>query len=105
MNFTSIRIEGAILSADLLDKIARDEYFGQRPVNFGNSPAIKVKDEMATTWARFQDAKRGKLPAEPNMGVLKADLESMRDIFFDDPPRFKVVVETLKGWEEFFNRT
>jgi hypothetical protein len=55
MNFPSIRIEGAILSADLLDKIARDEQFGQRPVDFGLAPGAKVKDEIAAAWADTKD--------------------------------------------------
>lgn len=55
MLFPSIRIEGAILSADLLDKIAREESPGQRPVDFGLPPGAKVKDEIAAAWADTKD--------------------------------------------------
>jgi hypothetical protein len=49
--FPSIRIEGAILSADILDKIEREDLPGQRPADFGLAPATKVKDEVAAAWA------------------------------------------------------
>jgi len=43
MNYPSIRIEGAILSPDILDRI--EEAPGQRPADFGLDNA--VKDEIA----------------------------------------------------------
>ncbi len=51
MTFPSIRLEGAILTADLLDAIAREDKHSQKPANFGLDPSIKVKDEIASTWA------------------------------------------------------
>jgi hypothetical protein len=51
MNYPSIHIEGAILSADILAKL--DELKGQKPADFNlNSP---VKDEIARAWADAQD--------------------------------------------------
>jgi hypothetical protein len=41
--FPSIRIEGAILSADILDKIEREDLPGQRPADFGLAPATHEK--------------------------------------------------------------
>jgi hypothetical protein len=61
-----------------------------------------------SAWARYEDARRGSLrllPAGENMGDLKADLESMREMFFDEPPTFDVVVDTLRAWEEAFNKS
>ncbi|MBB5353827.1 hypothetical protein HNR46_004091 [Haloferula luteola] len=58
-------------------------------------------------WARYEDAKRGTLrllPAEKNMDDLKADLDSMREMFFDEPPAFDAVVTTLREWEDAFNQ-
>jgi methylase of polypeptide subunit release factors len=55
MLFPSIRIEGAILSADLLQKIAGDDLPGQRPADFGLPPGVKVKDEIAAAWADAKD--------------------------------------------------
>ncbi|MBI2506242.1 MAG: restriction endonuclease, partial [Candidatus Latescibacteria bacterium] len=53
MNFPSIRIEGAILSPDILDRL--EEAPGQRPADFGFEPSAKVKDEIARAWADAQD--------------------------------------------------
>lgn len=51
MTFPSIRLEGTILSADLLDAIERTDKHGQDTRDFGFEPGTKVKDEIATTWA------------------------------------------------------
>jgi len=53
MNYPSIRIEGAILSPDILDRL--DDATGQRPADFGLDNSAKVKDEIARAWADAQD--------------------------------------------------
>ncbi len=53
MNFPSIRIEGAILSPDILDRL--EDIHGQRPVDFGFDSSTKVKDEIVRAWADAQD--------------------------------------------------
>ena len=53
MTFPSIRIEGAILSPDILDRI--EDAPGQKPADFGLDPSAKVKDEIARAWADAQD--------------------------------------------------
>ena len=53
MNYPSIRIEGAILSPDILGQI--EELPGQRPADFGLDASTKVKDEIARAWADAQD--------------------------------------------------
>ena len=53
MNYPSVRIEGAILSPDILDRI--EELPGQKPADFGLDSAIKVKDEIVRAWADAQD--------------------------------------------------
>lgn len=55
MKFTTIRIEGAILSADILDKIEQGELGGQLAKDFGFETNIKVKDEIVRAWADAQD--------------------------------------------------
>jgi len=55
MKYTTIRIEGAILSADILDKIEQGELGGQLSKDFGFDSKIKVKDEIARAWADAQD--------------------------------------------------
>ena len=47
----SIRLEGSILSADILDAIERGERAHQLPKDFGLDPSAKVKDEIADAWA------------------------------------------------------
>jgi hypothetical protein len=53
MNYPSIRIEGAILSPDILEKL--EEAPGQKPADFGLDGGVKVKDEIARAWADAQD--------------------------------------------------
>ena len=56
MKYPSIRIEGAILSADILDKIEQGELLGQKPKDFGFvSTNVRVKDEIVKAWADAQD--------------------------------------------------
>ncbi|MBL9152828.1 MAG: hypothetical protein JNK37_10095 [Verrucomicrobiales bacterium] len=47
----SIRLEGSILSADILDAIERGERSFQTAKDFGLEPSTKVKDEIADAWA------------------------------------------------------
>ena len=49
MSYPGIRIEGAILSPDILDRI--EELTGQKPKDFGLNSKTNVKDEVANTWA------------------------------------------------------
>ncbi len=55
MRYPSIRIEGSILSSDILDAIERDEKGFQKPKDFGLNVSAKVKDEIASTWADARD--------------------------------------------------
>ena len=55
MNFPSIRIEGAILAGDILDKIENAEVAGQKPADFGLASEAKVKDEIIRAWTDAQD--------------------------------------------------
>ncbi|MGH9425164.1 MAG: Eco57I restriction-modification methylase domain-containing protein, partial [Terriglobia bacterium] len=55
MKYPSIRIEGAILSADILDKIEQGEIPGQKPSDFGFDSSFKVKDEIVRAWTDAQD--------------------------------------------------
>ena len=53
MIYPSIRIEGSILSPDILEKL--EEANGQHPADFGLETSVKVKDEIARAWADAQD--------------------------------------------------
>ncbi len=53
MNYPSIRIEGAILSPDILDRL--EDAPGQRPADFDFNGGVKVKDEIVRAWADAQD--------------------------------------------------
>ena len=56
MNYPSIRIEGAILSPDILGQV--EELPGQRPSDFELDAGTNVKDEIARSWADAQDCWR-----------------------------------------------
>ena len=53
MNYPSIRVEGAILSPDILGQTERLP--GQKPSDFGLDAGTRVKDEIARSWADAQD--------------------------------------------------
>ena len=92
MTYPSIRIEGAILSPDILGRI--EELPGQRPADFALDASTKVKDEIARAWADAKDywrmfqgrlltVKKGSnattetrnLWIVPLMGLLRYDIE------------------------------
>ena len=55
MKYPTIRIEGAILATDILDKIeTSDGITGQKPADFKIEGSDKVKDEIARAWADAQ---------------------------------------------------
>jgi hypothetical protein len=54
MRFPTIRIEGSILSADILDKLEKADLRGQRPTDFGLPTNAKVKDEIVQAWTDAQ---------------------------------------------------
>jgi len=54
MNYPSIRIEGQIFSGEILQRLDNPDTAGQRPVDFGFSTDVKVKDEIASAWAAGQ---------------------------------------------------
>jgi len=52
MNYPSIRIEGSILTGDVVESIGSgDRQDGQRPQDFGFPTGTAVKDEIADAWA------------------------------------------------------
>jgi hypothetical protein len=54
MTFPSIRIEGAILSADLLSRLESGDLGGQRPVDFGVETPAALKDDIVRAWTHAQ---------------------------------------------------
>ncbi len=79
MIYPSIRIEGSILSHDIVDKL--DDAPGQRPTDFGFESSVKVKDEIARAWADAQDYWR----------IFQRKLETIRE---DSP----ATTETRNNW-------
>lgn len=55
MKYITINIEGPILSPDILDAIENGDRGGQGPKDFGFDVSIKVKDEIARSWADAQE--------------------------------------------------
>lgn len=79
MNYPSIRIEGAILSPDILERI--EDTPGQKPSDFGFESSTKVKDEIARAWADAQDYWR----------IFHRKLEALR-------PDSPATTETRQQW-------
>jgi hypothetical protein len=79
MIYPSIRIEGAILSPDILGRI--EDLPGQRPTDFGLDSSVKVKDEIVRAWADAQDYWR----------IFQRKLETLR---LDSP----ATSETRQQW-------
>lgn len=79
MSYPSIRIEGAIFSPDILERL--EEAPGQRPADFNLDTGTKVKDEIARAWADAQDYWR----------IFQRKLDSLRQ---DSP----ATTETRQQW-------
>ncbi|AQT48632.1 Eco57I restriction-modification methylase domain-containing protein [Burkholderia cenocepacia] len=79
MNYPSIRIEGSILSPEVLSRL--DDLAGQRPADFGLDGTTRVKDEIARAWADAQDYWR----------IFQRRLESLR-------PESSATTETRQQW-------
>ncbi|MGB3119894.1 MAG: nucleotidyl transferase AbiEii/AbiGii toxin family protein [Verrucomicrobiales bacterium] len=61
----------------------------------------------AAKWASYETAASGTLRLVPPVerhGEIARDLESMREMFFDTPPKIEAVIATLAGWEADFNQ-
>jgi hypothetical protein len=54
MTFPSIRVEGAILSGELLGKLDAGDFSGQRPADFGFDSPARLKDEIVRAWTAAQ---------------------------------------------------
>jgi len=81
MTFPSIRLEGAILTADLLDAIAREEKHSQKPADFGLDPSTKVKDEIASTWASAKALWTGYQAKIANLHEGQSGVSETRNLF------------------------
>lgn len=74
-NYPSIQIQGGILSADVLDKLAQGELPKQKPQDFGFEPEAKLRDKINTVWAGLQPLwkvfkqKKEKVEAQGGMGT------------------------------------
>jgi hypothetical protein len=79
LNYPSIRIEGAILSPDILGRI--EDLPGQKPADFGLDSSVKVKDEIVRAWADAQDYWR----------IFQRKLETLR-------PESAATSETRQQW-------
>lgn len=79
MNYPSIRIEGAILSPDVLERLEGAP--GQQAADFGLDRNARVKDEIARAWADAQDYWR----------IFQRKLETLR-------PDSPATTETRQQW-------
>ena len=79
MNYPSLRIEGSILSPDIIERL--DDLPGQKASDFGFETGIKVKDEIARAWADAQDYWR----------IFQRKLETLR-------PEQVATTETRNNW-------
>lgn len=79
MKYPSVRIEGSILSPDILERI--EDLPGQKPADFGFDSSAKVKDEIARAWADAQDYWR----------IFQRKLETLK-------PNSPATTETRQQW-------
>lgn len=60
-----------------------------------------------SAWANYSTAKKGTLrllPSEERVADLSKDLESMREMFFGQPPDLHQVLPILGDWQSTYNR-
>ena len=55
MKTTAIRIEGQIISSELIDKLDIEDIRGQSAKDFGFNHGVKVKEEIQRAWADAKD--------------------------------------------------
>jgi hypothetical protein len=104
MKYPSIRIEGAILSPDILERL--EDIAGQRPADFGLETGAKVKDEIARAWADAQDYWRiFKRKLETLKGDSPATSETRNNWIVPLLSLFKYEVEYQKSGVELNGKT
>lgn len=81
MNFPSLRLEGSILSADLLDAVAREDKHSQKSADFGLSSSSKVKEEIASTWASAKALWTGYQAKITNLKEGQTGVSETRNLF------------------------
>ena len=54
MNYSSINIQGNIISSDILTKIRQDDIRYQKPQDFGLNQNLSLRDEIGSAWATAQ---------------------------------------------------
>jgi hypothetical protein len=62
---------------------------------------------FASTWSRFETAKKGTLKLTPTAELekhLRSDYAAMRDMFFEEPPLWDKIIETIRQFEAEFNK-
>jgi len=92
MSFPSLRLEGSLLSAELLGQLDRPETAGQRAADFGLPAGKAVKDEIALAWADAQDQwriYRRKLDALPSDATATSETRHL----------WMVPLLRLLGWQ------
>jgi hypothetical protein len=60
-----------------------------------------------SSWAKYGEAAKGTLkilPKKYRIAVLQSDYANMREMFFNEPPKFDNILELLSEWEREFNR-
>ena len=58
MSFPSIRIEGSILSGELLARLDSADFPGQRHGDFSFDSAVRLKEDILRAWTHAQNAWR-----------------------------------------------
>ncbi len=120
MTFPSIRIEGAILSGELLAKLDTGECPGQRPADFGFDSAGKLKEEIVRAWTaaqafygafqhKLQSAKEGApatsetrnqwiIPLLGLLGYAELDFHAQAELIGDKPFRLSHRLRSHDGF-------
>lgn len=75
MKYTTINIQGNLLSEEILHKIESGETEGQKPVDFGYEPGTNLRSEIEYAWSRIKldwkhySEKSTRLPANDPYGT------------------------------------
>jgi Nucleotidyl transferase AbiEii toxin, Type IV TA system len=89
-----------MITAKVADQAAREE-------ELLNAVVEHKQIFYRSAWANYSTAKKGTLQLLPSKGRvadLAKDLESMREMFFDQPPELNRVLQILSDWLTTFNR-
>ncbi len=87
-----------IINSDYFDKISSDLTLLKRVAEYKNI-------YFRSSWANYLEAEKclRLIPAKPVLGFMRDDYGKMREMFFNEPPKWEDVIQTLADYQNSIN--